>query len=365
MIHKFKIALLLIALSVPASLALAMDEQSFNTSPQGWFFSAGRSYLGVTIRDVTADRLDALKLKEERGVEITMVDQDAPAGKAGLKEHDVILEFNGTRVESEQQIRRLISETPPGRNVTLAISRDGAPMTVQVQIGDREKIMAASGHQQAHESMELLLPRMQELHEFNFDLQSPTLGVQVEPLGHQLAEYFGVKSGDGLLVKSVEKDSVAEKAGIKTGDVITHANKEKINDRVELRRVLRAHQGSKVTLGIVRDKREQNITVDLPARKTRDSSVLEFKVPDEQVLEEIKTRLRELKPQIDQEIREKLKNLEPQLKKARMMVNDFGPQLEQAKKAMLQAQSALERTRKEMDKQKLEWKLKFRESQMI
>lgn len=362
MIHKFKIALLLIALSVPGALAVAMDEQSLNMSPQGWFFSAGRSYLGVTIQDVTADRLGALKLKEERGVEITMVDQDAPAGKAGLKEHDVILEFNGTKVESEQQIRRLISETPPGRNVTLAISRDGSPMTVQVQIGDREKIMADSGHKQTHEKMELLLPRMQELHDFNFDLQAPTLGVQIEPLGRQLAEYFGVKNGDGLLVKSVEKGSVAEKAGIKAGDVITHADKEKINDRSDLRRVLRAHQGSKVTLGIVRDKRDQNITVDLPARKSRDSSVLEFNVPDEKTLEEIKTRLQELKPQIDQQIRENLKNLEPQLMKARMMANDFRPQME---KALREAQSELERARKDLDKRKLEWKFEAGRNQMI
>src|SRR6266852_7015848 len=95
------------------------------------------SYLGVDITDVSADRLSALKLKEERGVEVTMVDQDAPAGKAGLKEHDVILEYNGQRVESEQQIRRMINETPPGRTASLGISRDGAPMTIKVQVGDR------------------------------------------------------------------------------------------------------------------------------------------------------------------------------------------------------------------------------------
>ena len=59
------------------------------------------SYLGVDISDVTSERLAALKLKDERGVEVTMVDQDAPAGKAGLKEHDVILTMNGTNVESD------------------------------------------------------------------------------------------------------------------------------------------------------------------------------------------------------------------------------------------------------------------------
>src|SRR5215813_15097971 len=80
---------------------------------------SGRSYLGVDINDVTSDRVGPLKLKEERGVEIVSVDQDAPAGKAGLKEHDVILEFDGTKVEGEEQLRRMLRETPPGRTVTL------------------------------------------------------------------------------------------------------------------------------------------------------------------------------------------------------------------------------------------------------
>ena len=111
------------------------------TAP-GFFYAAGRSYLGVDIQDVTTDRLSALKLKEERGVEITMVDQDAPAGKAGLKEHDVILEFNGTAVESEEQLRRLIREVPPGRTVTLGISRDGSPMKINVQLADHSKVVA-------------------------------------------------------------------------------------------------------------------------------------------------------------------------------------------------------------------------------
>src|SRR5690348_1471071 len=87
--------------------------------------ASGSSYLGVDTRDVTSDRLDALKLKEEKGVEVTMVDQDAPAGKAGLKEHDVVLTMNGTAVESVEQLRRLIREVPPGRVISLGISRSG------------------------------------------------------------------------------------------------------------------------------------------------------------------------------------------------------------------------------------------------
>src|SRR5580704_4626773 len=73
------------------------------------------SYLGVSILDITSDRLGALKLKEEHGVEVTMVDQDAPADKAGIKVHDVILTMNGTAVESKTQLQRMIHETPATR----------------------------------------------------------------------------------------------------------------------------------------------------------------------------------------------------------------------------------------------------------
>ena len=103
---------------------------------------ARSSYLGVDIADITSDRLGALKLKEEQGVEVTMVDQDAPAGKAGIKEHDVILTMNGTAIESKTQLQRMIHETPAGRVVTLGLSRDGQPMTIKVQLADRRNEFA-------------------------------------------------------------------------------------------------------------------------------------------------------------------------------------------------------------------------------
>ena len=115
------------------------------TSPMGDNFSllgessGTGSYLGVDINDVTADRVHDLKLKEEHGVEVTMVDQDAPAGKAGIKEHDVILTMNGTLIESGEQLRRMIHETPAGRTVTLGMSRDGQPVTLQVELGKHSR----------------------------------------------------------------------------------------------------------------------------------------------------------------------------------------------------------------------------------
>src|SRR5262249_44279167 len=156
---------------------------------------SGRSYLGVDIQDVTKERMTALKLKEERGVEITMVDQDAPAGKAGLKEHDVILDFNGTAIESEEQLRRLLRETPPGRTVSLGISRDGNPMKISVQLGDRGTMEGTVHPRMVMPPMKIPpvhvdIPRL-DIPSYAIQIQtySYVLGVQTESLSRQLLEY--------------------------------------------------------------------------------------------------------------------------------------------------------------------------------
>ena len=280
MTRTMTIALLLAGMAIPAISAeqgVVQPDELYRQLP-GHFYAAGRSYLGVDIQDVTADRVNALKLKEERGVEITMVDQDAPAGKAGLREHDVILDFNGTAVESEEQLRRLIREVPPGRTVTLGISRDGSPMKINVQLADHSTVVA-----QASPRVFVPAPRIREFPRNGMDLQlqiqtySAVLGVQTENLTRQLGEFFGVKDGEGVLVRSVEKGSAAEKAGLKAGDVIVRADNEKLTDRSDLSHILRNHRtGGKMALVVMRDKHEQTIMVTLPDRGSRDSSMLGF-----------------------------------------------------------------------------------------
>src|SRR5580658_6965279 len=130
---------------LPLLLNLSQAGQVWMSDSSPFGDSGTSSYLGVDIANITTDRLGALKLKEEQGVEVTMVDQDAPAGKAGIKEHDVILTMNGTAIESKTQLQRMIHETPPGRVVTLGLSRDGQAMTIKVQLADRRNEFALKG----------------------------------------------------------------------------------------------------------------------------------------------------------------------------------------------------------------------------
>src|SRR5580658_4645167 len=87
-------------------------------------------YLGVSVMDVDTNRSKALKLKEERGAEITGIDQSGPAAKAGVKVGDVVLEYNGQPVQDSAQLQHLVRETLPGREVKLSVWRNGAPQTV-------------------------------------------------------------------------------------------------------------------------------------------------------------------------------------------------------------------------------------------
>ena len=230
----------------------------------------GSSYLGVDIADVSTDRLGVLKLKEEHGAEVTMVDQDAPAGKAGLKEHDVILSLNGAAVESAAQLRRMIRETPAGRVVTLGISRDGQPQSLKVQLANRAKSASMLRNMP---DIKIAMPTMPALADLDIPVSvviahsSLRSGLMVENITPQLGDFFGVKGGSGVLVRSVEKGSRSEKAGFRAGDIIVRVNNESVHDTSDFTRALRATSGGAAAVTVMRDKREQNLNLILPDKK--------------------------------------------------------------------------------------------------
>jgi len=263
---------------LPLLLSFSYAAQSWSVDPpaQPWVFSTEEggtgSYLGVDITDVTTERLSALKLKEEKGVEVTMVDQDAPAGKAGIKEHDVILTMNGTSIESGAQLRRMIHETPAGRVVTFGLSRDGQPVTVKVQLADKHNEFAMKNHKVKEFHFE-----MPDIH-FIPDIDIPSInmvvvtssarsGLMMENITPQLGEFFGVKNGNGVLVRSVEKGSRAEKAGFRAGDVIVKVNDQPVHDTSDFTHAVKSRTGNSVSVGVVRAKKEQNLNLSFPERK--------------------------------------------------------------------------------------------------
>jgi serine protease Do len=280
-------------------------------TPRVWsyeFPGGSRSYLGVDIEDVNHENVTELKLKEERGVVVTMVDQDAPAGKAGVKSKDVILSFNGERVEGEEQLRRMIRETPAGRKITLGISRDGQPMDVSVQLADRyknfekfkmNKFEMPDVHVEVPDMAPIVIPDVDMSRIEVLNLRSVTTGILAENLTPQLGEYFGVKGGSGLLVRSVEKGSAAEAAGVKAGDVIVKAGDDRIESRTDWRRALRGKNG-KLNIVVVREKRELPLTITLPqSRRSDDDSKVWFDDDTQNALADAEDQLIELGPKLE------------------------------------------------------------------
>src|SRR5271169_3536844 len=303
---------------LPLLLSFSHAAQNWSVDPpaQPWAVfssvdSGTSSYLGVDITDITTDRLGALKLKEEKGVEVTMVDQDAPAGKAGIKEHDVILTMNGTSIESGAQLRRMIHEMPPGRVVTFGLSRDGAPLTVKVQLADKHSEFAMHGSHTGDIHVNIPEIHIPDIEMPNFEwvvtTRSERSGLMVENITQQLGEFFGVKNGSGVLVRSVEKGSRAEKAGLRAGDVIVKVNDQAVHDTGDFSHAVKSRNGASVSVGVIRDKKEQNLNLTLPDRKESGELLQEEESFDGPVIDaesavelgELQQEVAELQPQME------------------------------------------------------------------
>jgi len=358
---------------LPLLLSFSHAAQSYSVDPpsQPWVFSSDEggtsAYLGVDISDVTAERLSALKLKEEKGVEVTMVDQDAPAGKAGIKEHDVILTMNGTSIESGAQLRRMIHETPAGRVVTLGVSRDGQPMSVKVQLGERNKAFAFVAPKakdfhvdipEIHMTPDVDIPSMNMV----VVTSSARSGLMVENITPQLGEFFGVKNGNGVLIRSVEKGSRAEKAGFRAGDVIIKVNDQPVHDTSDFSHAVKSRTGNTISVSLIRDKKEQNLNLSLPERK--DSSWMEEESFDEPTFDA------DMDVEVS-ELTEKIARLRPQLELAAQNARKAAEQIqktfcEQQKKLQEQAKEQAEKQQRQFkrEEERLQLRLKRMQQEM-
>ncbi|HUS04944.1 MAG TPA: PDZ domain-containing protein [Bryobacteraceae bacterium] len=224
---------------------------------------AAGSFLGVGVAEIDAERAKALNLKEERGVEVTRVEQDGPAARGGLKIGDVVLDYNGQRVEGLQQFMRMVHETPAGREVKLSVTRGGSPQTLIVKTAARKGPVARLGDMHM-EFPDFAMPNMQfpDLPHVTMSWRNRLLGIEAEPVESQLAQYFGVK--EGVLIRSVMKNSGAEKAGLRAGDVIVRLGDNKITSPREVSNALRAAKNKRaVSVVLVREKREMTVSVPI------------------------------------------------------------------------------------------------------
>ena len=261
--------------TVPAITAHAIVPQDDGVALV--FVANVASYLGVNIRDLDEFGARALGLKTTHGVEVIAVDHDAPAGKAGLHLRDVILTVDGKPVTSALQFRETMKAFPPNKVVDLGIMRAGKPMKFAIKLADRARVQQQSWLQHFSVAEPELgntfssvvarqggVPANDDEDDTSHDVVMPRpyrIGAVLDSLGPQLAAYFGVKDGSGMLVKTVEPESPAAQAGLQAGDVVLKLNDDPVATPMDWMRAMHSAQDKPLLLTIMRNKRVEVLTI--------------------------------------------------------------------------------------------------------
>jgi serine protease Do len=246
---------------------------------------AGGGRLGVGLEDTEGDR---------RGAKVRSVEKDSPAEKAGIKEGDVIVRFDGEAVRSASQLARLVGETPAGRSVPIEVDRAGATQKLTATLAEGGRRTRAFDLAMPDWEIEVPEPpsppkaplaphpplaphawswRSDDGHDMVFRMLGGgprKLGIEYMEIGEQLAGYFKLAGESGVLVSSVDAHGPAGKAGMKAGDVILKLDGATIEDGRDLREaVSKAEGGKEVTVTVQRDGRPLDLKVTLAKPETR------------------------------------------------------------------------------------------------
>jgi S1-C subfamily serine protease len=213
-----------------------------------------KSWLGVSVQELTPSLRDAMKVGNRPGLLITNVVRNSPADDADLRDEDVLLSFDGKTVEKADDFVRLVRNTPPDKKVKIKILRDGEEREIEVTLEARKTVSSprAFAYNWGGDGRNLIA------------FGRPRLGVQVQELNKDLAPYFKVEEKGGVLVLDVTADSPAEKAGLKAGDVITKIDGEKIIDADDLINALQDYEeGDEATIEYVRQGKTATVQAAL------------------------------------------------------------------------------------------------------
>src|ERR1043165_5721516 len=241
------------------------------------FFLGGDGFLGVYAENISRDNMARYHVNQVRGVGVTRIVKDSPAEKAGLRQDDVILRVDGENITSVRKLNRIVSELAPDQSVKITVSRNGSEQDITATIGKRSanlftkdllgkqpKVWKWEGNEPREWKFEgpLLNKGFPNNGDLTFMLDnSRRIGVSTMELTKQLADYFGITGGKGVLVTAVTEDGPAAKAGVRAGDVITAVDGEAIDSPGDVTRVINRKKEGDVTLTVVRNKTQQTIHV--------------------------------------------------------------------------------------------------------
>jgi serine protease Do len=203
-------------------------------------------YLGVTVQNL--DGMEREKLGLKNGVEVVMVEKESAAAKAGIRENDIIQLVNGEKIRDPRDLAAIIGELAPGAEVKIGLWRDGKALEETAALGKRQhkEKFAWQGDKRS----------------FSFS-SGGYLGIVLQDLNPDLAPYFSVKTGEGVLILRVEKDTPAEKANLKAGDVIVQMGENAVKDAAAVRKVLAdLKEGESIAILVVRHGKKETLKAE-------------------------------------------------------------------------------------------------------
>ena len=256
-------AIAIIAVAGVSGVAMAKEKKARVVTSGG---ETGNGYIGVYMQDLTDDVRKGLDLEVSKGVLVSGVEDDAPAALAGVEEGDVIVKFNGNAVTSPDELRDAVSAVAPGKTAQVELVREGKSKTMTITVGERPEQHSFRWYSGDDDTGAMHIARKFAM------LGGPRLGVQAHELEDDgLASYFGARKGEGLLVLSVDEESVAGKAGVKPGDIINRVGDETIADVQDVREALRDYdEGDQFDITVLRHGKSQSL------KATMDDQTHEF-----------------------------------------------------------------------------------------
>jgi serine protease Do len=187
-----------------------------------------RGWLGVSIQPLTPDLAKGFGLKEPSGVLISDVVQDSPAAAAGIASGDIIIEFDKKKVETPQELQKVVAATQPGRAVPLKVWRDKSEKTLEIKIGETPDDNVALKSTNKGKGL---------------------LGLDVRPITPELARQLNLRNPEGVIVFQVDEDSAASEAGVQRGDVIREVNRQRVRSLQDFEKATKdVKDGDRITV---------------------------------------------------------------------------------------------------------------------
>lgn len=294
------------------------DEKERTRSTYVYVSDKDRGWLGVSIENISSGLVRKKKLESRDGAYVRNVEEESPAEAAGIREGDVITEFDGKKIYDSSDLIDEVRSTKPGKEVFVTVLRDGEKKSLKVTIDKAPRSLT-------------IVPRAPVAPRFRIEpplslMRSSVLyGLTLENLNKQLGEYFGAPDGKGVLVKSVKRDSEAEKAGFKAGDVIVRIGKESIRRIDDIHYALEDYKsGDKADVEVLRKGSTQKLSLTIPERE-RDLSFRYFDSDDviiDLVPHEDHDRFREEMQELREGLGKMKLDLKDSMKELKMKIRD-------------------------------------------